>query len=97
VGWLSRQPAESWWSVPSALTAQVVHQMSKTKLGADYPDILINIANLALIYKNQGQWNMAEKLEIQMIEISKIKLRADHPFMLISMANLALTYRNQSW
>jgi amidase len=26
VGWLSRQPAESWWSVPSALTAQVVHQ-----------------------------------------------------------------------
>jgi hypothetical protein len=27
VGWLSRQPAESWWSVPSALTAQVVHQV----------------------------------------------------------------------
>jgi hypothetical protein len=25
VGWLSRQPAENRWSVPSALTAQVVH------------------------------------------------------------------------
>jgi hypothetical protein len=33
VGWLSRQPAESWWSVPSALTAQVVHQIVTSESG----------------------------------------------------------------
>jgi hypothetical protein len=44
-------------------------EMSKTKLGADHPDTLASMANLALIYKNQSQWNAAEELEVQMIEM----------------------------
>ncbi|PZC89041.1 kinesin light chain 3, partial [Pyrenophora tritici-repentis] len=52
-------------------------------------------ANLASTYWNQGRWNDAEKLEVQVMEIRKTKLGASHPDTLNSMANLALTYWNQ--
>jgi len=34
----------------------------KIKLGADYPDTLTSIANLASMFLNQGRWEEAEKL-----------------------------------
>ncbi len=53
------------------------------------------MANLASIYRNQGRWDEAETLKVQVMETSKSKLGADHPSTLTSMANLASTYRNQ--
>ncbi|KAF2818698.1 hypothetical protein CC86DRAFT_237739, partial [Ophiobolus disseminans] len=44
---------------------------------------------------NQGRWDAAEELEVQVMETCKKKLGADHPSTLTSMANLALTYQNQ--
>jgi hypothetical protein len=41
-----------------------VIEISKTKLGADYPSTLTSIANLVLTYRNQGRWEEAEKLEV---------------------------------
>jgi hypothetical protein len=70
-------------------------ETSKTKLGADHPATLTSMANLALTYRNQGRWDAAEELELQVIETRKAKLGADHPDTLTSMANLASTYRNQ--
>ena len=70
-------------------------ETSKTKLGADHPDTLTSMANLASTYRNQGRWEEAEKLDVQVMETSKTKLGADHPDTLTSMANLASTYRNQ--
>ncbi len=64
----------------------------KTNLGADYPDTLRSMNNLALIYNNRGWQEEAEKLFVQVMEISKTKLRANHPDTLTSIANLALTY-----
>lgn len=61
-------------------------------LGAEYPSILASIANLATTFWDQGQWNEAEKLEMQVIETSKIVLEAEHPYTLISIGNLATTY-----
>ncbi|KAL6161718.1 hypothetical protein ACJQWK_08470 [Exserohilum turcicum] len=72
-----------------------VMETRKTKLGADHPDTLTSMANLASTYWNQGRWDDAEKLFVQVIEMSKTKLGADHPSTLTSMANLASTYRNQ--
>jgi tetratricopeptide (TPR) repeat protein len=72
-----------------------VMERSKTKLGADHPDTLSSMANLASTYRNQGRWEEAEKLEVQVMETSKTRLGADHPSTLSSMANLASTYRNQ--
>ncbi|KAJ5503479.1 hypothetical protein N7463_006353 [Penicillium fimorum] len=50
---------------------------------------------LAHVHYNEGRWDEAEQLEVQVVETSKTKLGEDHPDTLSSMANLALTYKNQ--
>src|SRR5438477_9418238 len=55
----------------------------------------LGMAKLGRTYKDQGRWEEAEKLEVQVMETRKTKLGADHPSTLTSMANLASTYRNQ--
>jgi hypothetical protein len=65
----------------------------KTKLGADHPDTLTSMANLASTLWNQGRWDDAEELEVQVMETRKTKLGADHPDTLTSMANLAFTWK----
>ena len=53
------------------------------------------MANLASTYQNQGRWNEAEQLAVQVMDMSKKLLGAEHPDTLKSMANLAGTYHNQ--
>ncbi|KAK0712753.1 hypothetical protein B0T26DRAFT_651449 [Lasiosphaeria miniovina] len=53
------------------------------------------MANLASTFWNQGRWEEAEKLEVQVMETSKTKLGADHPSTLTSMNNLAFTWKYQ--
>ncbi|KAK5947991.1 hypothetical protein OHC33_010975 [Knufia fluminis] len=67
----------------------------KTKLGADHPSMLSSMADLASTYSNQGRWEEAEQLEVQVLEARKTKLGADHPDTLTSTNNLALTYKQQ--
>ncbi|KAJ5960017.1 uncharacterized protein N7479_007167 [Penicillium vulpinum] len=50
---------------------------------------------LARVHYDEGRWEAAEQLEVQVMETSKTKLGEDHPDTLTSMANLASTYRNQ--
>jgi hypothetical protein len=40
----------------------------KTKLRAGHPSTLTSIANLASTYWNQGRWDEAEELEVQVME-----------------------------
>ena len=70
-------------------------ETSKKKLGADHSDTLTSMGSLASTYRNQGRWDAAEELEVQVMESSKRKLGADHPSTLISMANLAFTLKSQ--
>jgi hypothetical protein len=51
------------------------------------------MANLALTYRNQGRWDAAKELFVQVMETSKKKLGADHPSTLTSMNNLAFTLK----
>jgi hypothetical protein len=67
----------------------------KTKLRANHPSTLTSMANLTSTFWNQGRWEEAEKLFMQVMETRKTKLGANHPSTLTSMANLASTYRNQ--
>jgi hypothetical protein len=53
------------------------------------------MANLASTFWNQGRWEEAEKLEVDVMETSKSKLGLDHPSTLTSMANLAFTWHSQ--
>jgi hypothetical protein len=53
------------------------------------------MANLASTYQNQGRWNEAEQLELEVMESRKKKLGPEHPDTLTSMANLAFTWKSQ--
>ncbi|SPO03831.1 related to D-ribulokinase [Cephalotrichum gorgonifer] len=53
------------------------------------------MGNLASTLWNQGRWEEAERLEVQVMETRKTKLGADHLSMLTSMGNLASTLWNQ--
>ena len=64
-------------------------------LGDEHLDTLTSMANLAATYQNQGRWNEAEKLQVQVIETRKRVLGDEHPSTLTSIANLASTYWNQ--
>jgi Tetratricopeptide repeat len=68
---------------------------TKRVLGQEHPDTLSNMANLASTYRNQGRWEEAEELEVQVMEMRKRVLRHEHPDTLISRAGLAWTYSNQ--
>ncbi|KAF3074352.1 hypothetical protein CFAM422_003689 [Trichoderma lentiforme] len=70
-------------------------EIRRRLLGADHPDTLISMNNLASTFSEQGRWKEAEDLNLQVIEAYKIKLGADHPDTLISMNNLAFTFSEQ--
>ena len=76
------------------LAVQIMN-MRKKLLGAEHPDTLTSMANLARIYRDQGRWNVAEQLEVQVMDVRKKLLGAEHPNTLNSMASLASTYRAQ--
>jgi hypothetical protein len=50
---------------------------------------------LASTYRDQGRWNEAEKLGLQVMETSVRVLGQGHPDMRKSMGNLAETFWNQ--
>lgn len=68
---------------------------AKNRYLDNHPDALTCMANLAMMYRKQGQWKEAERLFVEVIETSKNKLEPDHPLTLSSMAHLAATYREQ--
>jgi tetratricopeptide (TPR) repeat protein len=51
--------------------------------------------NFALVMKENGDWNTAEVLQNQMIEMRKKLLGPEHPHTLSSMGDLGSTYFNQ--
>jgi hypothetical protein len=53
------------------------------------------MANLASGYRDQGRWEEAEKLEVQVLEVRKEVLGPEHPGTLTSMNNLAFTWKSQ--
>ncbi|KAJ7840938.1 putative kinesin [Mycena olivaceomarginata] len=71
----------------------MVLEKRKQLLGADHPDTLQAMANLAATYRQLGRYKEAEPLESTVLEKQKQLLGADHPDTLWAMANLAATYR----
>jgi hypothetical protein len=72
------------WEEAEELDIEVM-ETRKTKLGADHPNTLTNMANLAAMFWNQGRWKEAEELEVEVLETSKTKLGADHSSTLTSV------------
>jgi hypothetical protein len=53
------------------------------------------MGDLASTYRDQGRWDEAEEIEVQVMRTFGRKLGADYPDTLISMNNLALTWKGQ--
>ena len=53
------------------------------------------MGNLASTYSDQGRWNEAEQLEVQVMNMRKKLLSEEHPHTPTAMGDLALTYKNQ--
>jgi tetratricopeptide (TPR) repeat protein len=70
-------------------------QSQRRERGDNDAITLTSMANRACIYSNQGQWEEAEELEVQVLKISTRVLGPEHPSTLTSMANLACTYSEQ--
>ena len=51
--------------------------------------------NFALVFYENGDYDNAEQLVIQVMEMRMKLLGAEHPHSLISMADLAITYWSQ--
>jgi hypothetical protein len=64
-------------------------------LGAEHPDTLTSMGNLALTFSKQGRLKEAEELEVQLMEMRKRVLDAEHPDTLINMNKVAYTLRNR--
>ena len=63
-------------------------EMRKKLIGAEHPDTLRSMTNLAVTYREQGRWNEAEQLQVQVVEMRKKLIGAEHPDTLSSMANI---------
>jgi tetratricopeptide (TPR) repeat protein len=70
-------------------------KIDEVSKGAEHPDTLMSMHNLALTYSDQRRYAEAEKLLTQVLETRKRVLRDDHPGTLMSMHNLASIYSDQ--
>ena len=82
------------WKHAEQLREQVLDMRTKL-LGAEHPDTLTSMSDLAMTYSSQGKWNEAEQLNVQVLDMRKKLFGAEHPHTLISMSNIASTYLNQ--
>ena len=64
--------------------------MRNKVLGAEHPDTLESMGNLANTYSNQWKWNEAEQLlEVQVLDIRKNLSGSEYPDVLSSMGSLS--------
>jgi tetratricopeptide (TPR) repeat protein len=70
-------------------------ELRRTLLGAEHPDTLTSMNNLAVTLSDQGEMEGARKIQEHVLEITQRVLVAEHPSTLTSMSNLAETLRDQ--
>jgi tetratricopeptide repeat protein len=70
-----------------------VMETRKRVLGAEHPDTLTSMANLASTNRNQGRWKEAEDLEVQVMETRMRVPGQEHPDTLMAMWNLSANWK----
>jgi tetratricopeptide (TPR) repeat protein len=82
-----------------AETAQAIEYFHKAanlyKTFGDEVDLASSLNNLALLYQSQGQYEKAEPLLVQVLEMRERLLEEEHPDVAQSLNNLAGLYRYQ--
>ncbi|CAG8020814.1 unnamed protein product [Penicillium nalgiovense] len=91
----------AWYAWESGLFGDMTQMASQSRkqrvtiLGAENETALESTAMLAMARREQGRWEEAQHLWVQVMETRKRKLGEDHPDTLASMHNLASTYIHQ--
>ena len=65
------------------------------EFGTSQTDDDVQMSRFALVFYENGYWNEAEKLGVDVVKLRKKQLGVEHPDTMVSMANLAATYRQQ--
>ena len=84
--------AESGWTKDALPLMEEVLKLRKSKLGADHPDTLTSMGNLANRYSEAERREEALKLTEKVVALQKSKFGPDHPDTSMSMGNLAIQY-----
>ncbi|CAN9176515.1 unnamed protein product [Alternaria alternata] len=71
------------------------YTLSHSSADDDDEERLWLVLKCAATLYNEGRWEEAEELQVQVMETMKRVLTDEHPDTLTSMGNLASTYRNQ--
>ncbi len=58
-------------------------------LGAEHPDTLLTMGNLAISLREQGKYEKAAQMQRELLEGQRRVLGAEHPDTLLTMGNLA--------
>jgi len=95
MGWVARfdHVRGAYGSAENLLRRQC--ELQRTILGAEHPNTLTSMNNLAETLRAQGDLEGARIIQEQELEITRRVLGAKHPDTLTSMNNLALTLRDQ--
>ena len=75
--------------------AQQTLAYAERVLGAEHPDTLASVNNLAFLYQAQGRYGEADPLFQRALAANERVLGADHPNTLTSVNNLAALYQAQ--
>jgi len=67
----------------------------KDEVGEDHPDTLESKNGLAVLYKEQGRYDEAERVLIQALQGRRLRLGDQHPHTLESLKNLTELY--EAW
>ena len=65
----------------------------QSKLGNDHPACLDSMHELAVLYKEQGDYDKAEPLLVEALKGRRLKLGDTHPHTLESLKNLIDLYK----
>src|SRR5271166_6263855 len=69
--------------------------LAQRTLGADHPDTLTAVSNLAHRYQTEGRHSEAEALYKRAVEARERVLGPEHPDTITSVNNLALLYKDE--
>ena len=72
-----------------------VSEVRQQSLGAEHPDTLMSVSNLASVYESLGRYGDAERLYLRELPASERVLGAEHPDTLRSAASLAALFGRQ--
>ena len=80
---------------PAEIRIEVAATIQTRLLGAEHPDTLASMSNLALVLRSQGRYDEAEQMHRQILQSKRKTLGDRHPDTLMSMANLTKILFNQ--